>query len=140
MLGVALAVAAKEEQAPREALLARVEELVDEVLFHANVPGQHVHQERVRERGRCGEMTAHRLELDAQYQRLLDSHGRGYALRLAGQAALVSFRPGEDPAAVSARLYDAGVIVRFIPGTDLVRVSCGWWNSEDDLERLLAAL
>ena len=51
-----------------------------------------------------------------------------------------AFRPGEDPAEVSARLYDAGVIVRFIPGTDLVRVSCGWWNNEDDLERLLAAL
>jgi len=57
-----------------------------------------------------------------------------------GQAGLVSFRPGADPAEVSARLYDAGVVVRFIPGTDLVRVSCGWWNSEDDLERLLAAL
>jgi selenocysteine lyase/cysteine desulfurase len=57
-----------------------------------------------------------------------------------GQGGLVSFRPGEDPAEVSARLYDAGVIVRFLPGTDLVRVSCGWWNSEDDLERLLAAL
>ena len=57
-----------------------------------------------------------------------------------GQAGLVSFRPGEDPVEVSARLYDAGVVVRFIPDTDLVRVSCGWWNSEDDLERLLAAL
>jgi L-cysteine/cystine lyase len=57
-----------------------------------------------------------------------------------GQAGLVSFRPGEDPAEVSARLYEAGVVVRFLPGTDLVRVSCGWWNSEDDLERLLAAL
>jgi L-cysteine/cystine lyase len=57
-----------------------------------------------------------------------------------GQAGLVSFRPGSDPEEVSARLYEAGVVVRFIPGTDLVRVSCGWWNSEDDLERLLAAL
>jgi len=57
-----------------------------------------------------------------------------------GQSGLVSFRPGEDPAEVSARLYDAGVIVRFLPGTDLVRVSCGWWNSEDDLDRLLEAL
>ena len=57
-----------------------------------------------------------------------------------GQAGLVSFRPGEDPVDVSARLYDAGVVIRFLPGTDLVRVSCGWWNSEGDLERLLAAL
>ena len=57
-----------------------------------------------------------------------------------GQAGLVSFRPGEDPEDVSARLYEAGVVVRFLPGTDLLRVSCGWWNSEEDLERLLAAL
>ena len=57
-----------------------------------------------------------------------------------GQAGLVSFRPEEDAEAVSARLYDAGVVVRFIPGRDLVRVSCGWWTSEDDLERLFAAL
>lgn len=57
-----------------------------------------------------------------------------------GQAGLVSFRPGEDPEEVSARLYEAGVVVRFLPGTDLVRVSCGWWNNEGDLERLLAAL
>ncbi len=57
-----------------------------------------------------------------------------------GQAGLVSFRPGEDPVGVSARLYEKGVVVRFLPGTDLVRVSCGWWTSEGDLERLLAAL
>jgi selenocysteine lyase/cysteine desulfurase len=57
-----------------------------------------------------------------------------------GQGGLISFNAGADPAEVSARLYDAGVVVRFLPGTDLVRVSCGWWNSEDDLERLLAAL
>ena len=32
------------------------------------------------------------------------------------------------------------VHVREIPGTGLVRVSCGWWTSDGDLERLLAAL
>lgn len=57
-----------------------------------------------------------------------------------GQAGLVSFRPDEDAEQVSSRLYEAGVVVRFLPGRDLVRVSCGWWTSEDDLERLLAAL
>jgi selenocysteine lyase/cysteine desulfurase len=57
-----------------------------------------------------------------------------------GQAGLVSFRPEEDAEAVSARLYDAGVVVRFLPGRDLVRVSCGWWTSEDDLTRLAEAL
>jgi selenocysteine lyase/cysteine desulfurase len=57
-----------------------------------------------------------------------------------GQAGLVSFRPVDDPEAVSARLYEAGVVVRFIPGRDVVRVSCGWWTSEDDLERLFEVL
>jgi L-cysteine/cystine lyase len=57
-----------------------------------------------------------------------------------GQAGLVSFRPDGDSEEVTSRLYEAGVIVRFLPGRDLVRVSCGWWTNEDDLERLFAAL
>ncbi len=57
-----------------------------------------------------------------------------------GQANLVSFAPGDDPAAVAARLYEAGVVVRDMPNTPWVRVSCGWWTSDGDLERLLAAL
>ena len=40
----------------------------------------------------------------------------------------------------AARLYDAGVLVRDMPNTPWVRVSCGWWTSDGDLERLLAAL
>jgi hypothetical protein len=32
------------------------------------------------------------------------------------------------------------VLVRNLPGTPLVRASVGAWSSEDDLERLLAAL
>ena len=36
--------------------------------------------------------------------------------------------------------YEAGVLVRNLPGTPLVRASVGAWSSEDDLERLLAAL
>ena len=58
----------------------------------------------------------------------------------AGQAGLVSFRPDGDAEEVSARLYDAGVVVRFLPGRDLVRASCGWWTSEDDVARLVEAL
>ena len=57
-----------------------------------------------------------------------------------GQAGLISFRPDGDAEEVSARLYDEGVVVRFLPGRDLVRVSCGWWTNEDDLDRLFAAL
>jgi L-cysteine/cystine lyase len=52
---------------------------------------------------------------------------------------LVSIRV-EDPAARTKELYERGVIVRDIPGTDLLRVSCGWWTSNDDLDRLVAGL
>jgi selenocysteine lyase/cysteine desulfurase len=37
-------------------------------------------------------------------------------------------------------LYDRGVVVRDMPGLGWLRVSCGWWTNEDDLDRLLAAL
>jgi L-cysteine/cystine lyase len=56
-----------------------------------------------------------------------------------GDATLVAF-PADDPPALVATLFDAGVVVRDLPGTGLVRVSCGWWTSDDDLERLAAAL
>jgi L-cysteine/cystine lyase len=52
---------------------------------------------------------------------------------------LVSFRY-EDAAEAVKRLYEAGVVVRDIPGAGLLRVSCGWWTSDEDLDRLLAAL
>ena len=57
-----------------------------------------------------------------------------------GQATLVSFRPDGDPALLAASAYEQGVVLRDLPGTGLLRVSCGWWTSEADLERLLAAL
>jgi len=56
------------------------------------------------------------------------------------QAGLVTFRPGGDPAETVVRLREQGVIVRDIPGRDLIRVSCGYWTSEDDLDRLTAGL
>ena len=56
-----------------------------------------------------------------------------------GDATLVAFR-AEDPPALVATLFAAGVVVRDLPGTGLVRVSCGWWTNDDDLERLAAAL
>jgi len=52
-----------------------------------------------------------------------------------GDATLVSFR-SPDTAALVVRLAERDVAVREIPGTGLVRVSCGWWTSEDDLQRL----
>jgi L-cysteine/cystine lyase len=57
-----------------------------------------------------------------------------------GQATLVTFRPDGDAAEVAARLGEAGVIVRDMPGTGWVRVSCGWWTNEDDLQRLVDGL
>ena len=61
---------------------------------------------------------------------------------LPGDATLVAFRPpsGADPAVVVDRLAEAGVIIRELPGRNLLRASCGWWTSEGDLERLAAAL
>ena len=58
---------------------------------------------------------------------------------VSGEATLVAFR-AEDPPAVVEKLFAAGVVVRDLPGTGLVRVSCGWWTSDDDLDRLVAAL
>jgi L-cysteine/cystine lyase len=57
-----------------------------------------------------------------------------------GQSTLVSFRPSGDPVELVAALADRGVIVRELPGHNLVRASCGWWTSEDDLRRLADGL
>ena len=56
-----------------------------------------------------------------------------------GQATLVSWRV-EDSEAVVERLAGRDVVVRDLPGTGLVRASCGYWTSEGDLERLVTAL
>lgn len=53
-----------------------------------------------------------------------------------GHSTLVSFRPAGDPAELVASLDERGVIVRELPGRNLVRASCGWWTSDGDLERL----
>jgi L-cysteine/cystine lyase len=54
-----------------------------------------------------------------------------------GHSTLVSFRPPGDQTELVARLDERGVIVRELPGRNLVRASCGWWTSEDDLRRLV---
>jgi L-cysteine/cystine lyase len=53
-----------------------------------------------------------------------------------GHSTLVSFRPRSDPAELVASLRERGVVVRELPGRNLVRASCGWWTNEDDLQRL----
>jgi L-cysteine/cystine lyase len=57
-----------------------------------------------------------------------------------GQATLVSWREEGDTAAVVRSLFEAGVIVRDLPGRGILRASCGYWTSDGDLDRLLAAL
>jgi L-cysteine/cystine lyase len=56
------------------------------------------------------------------------------------ESTLVSFRPPGNPTELVAALHERGVIVRELPGHNLVRASCGWWTSEDDLERLAAGI
>jgi L-cysteine/cystine lyase len=67
----------------------------------------------------------------------LAAHGRTVAPR--GHTTLVAFED-DDPEGLRDRLFEAGVFVRNLPGTALVRASVGAWSSEDDLERLLAGL
>jgi selenocysteine lyase/cysteine desulfurase len=57
-----------------------------------------------------------------------------------GHSTLVSFRPNGDAAELVTSLYERGVVVRDLPGRNLVRASVGWWTSEDDLQRLVAVL
>jgi selenocysteine lyase/cysteine desulfurase len=51
-------------------------------------------------------------------------------------STLVAFRT-EEPAHLVERLHAAGVHVRELPGRGLVRASCGWWTSDDDVDRLV---
>jgi L-cysteine/cystine lyase len=69
---------------------------------------------------RCRELLAERVEV----------------LTPPGHSTLVTFRPNGDPTELVAQLFERGVVVRELPGRNMVRASCGWWTSEDDLRRL----
>jgi L-cysteine/cystine lyase len=84
------------------------------------------------------ERFAHARAIAARCRELLAERGAEVVTE-PGQATLVSFRTAESPALVE-RLAAAGVIVRDLPGTGLVRASCGFWTSEDDLARLVRGL
>jgi selenocysteine lyase/cysteine desulfurase len=72
-------------------------------------------------------------------QRLADElTARGAEVAPRGRSTLVAWR-SEDPEGEVARLAEAGVVVRQLPGRGLVRAAVGAWSSEDDLDRLLAA-
>jgi selenocysteine lyase/cysteine desulfurase len=69
-------------------------------------------------------------------ERLADA-GRKVVPRAA--TTLVSFED-PDPPETRMRLAEAGVAIRDLPGTPLLRASVGAWNDESDLHRLLSAL
>jgi L-cysteine/cystine lyase len=62
----------------------------------------------------------------------------GLTVAARGASTLVSWEAA-DARAEAARLLDAGLLVRYLPGTPYVRASVGGWTSEDELERLVAA-
>jgi L-cysteine/cystine lyase len=80
---------------------------------------------------RAAEMAARCRELVAE---------RAEVVTAPGQGTLVSFRVEGDSGELVARLYEKGVIVRDVPSLGWLRVSCGWWTTDEDLERLIAAL
>ncbi len=80
----------------------------------------------------------HSAEISALcFMRLAD---RFRVVTAPGQANLVSCEPSGDAAELAARAFEQGVVIRDLPGTGWLRVSCGWWTSDGDLDRLLGAL
>ncbi len=75
--------------------------------------------------------------LAAELAASLAERGREVAPR--DRTTLVSWQDA-DPPATKARLAEAGVIIRDLPGTGLLRASVGAWNDHSDLDRLLTAL
>ena len=73
---------------------------------------------------RCRELVAERAEV----------------VTAPGQATLVSFRAEGDSGELVGRLYEGGVMVRDIPALGWLRASCGWWTTDEELERLVDAL
>jgi L-cysteine/cystine lyase len=63
--------------------------------------------------------------------------GRTVAPR--GRTTLVAWEDADAPATV-ARVAEAGVVIRNLPGTPYLRASVGAWNDESDLDRLMEAL
>jgi L-cysteine/cystine lyase len=84
------------------------------------------------DRFRCARKAAERCRA------LLYEHGADVVTE-PDQATLVSWR-AHDPEALVDRLAAQNVVVRALPGTGLVRASCGYWTSDEDLERLIRRL
>jgi selenocysteine lyase/cysteine desulfurase len=85
----------------------------------------------------AGDIHARAAALASQLAAELADRGRTVAPR--HETTLVSWHDNDAPA-TRDRLAAAGVVIRDLPGTGLVRASVGAWNDESDLERLLSAL
>jgi L-cysteine/cystine lyase len=57
----------------------------------------------------------------------------------ADQATLVAFTTDESPDLAVEGCEEVGVVIRRLPNGWL-RASCGWWNTPEDIDRLVAAL
>ena len=59
-------------------------------------------------------------------------------------AGLVCFAvPGMTPQDLAANLYERGMTIRYVavaPGPTVARVATGWWNTEDEVDELFAAV
>ncbi|HLX21004.1 MAG TPA: aminotransferase class V-fold PLP-dependent enzyme [Gaiellaceae bacterium] len=77
-------------------------------------------------------------EMAARCRELLD--GIVDVVTPPGHSTLVSFRPAGNPTELVAQLHELDVVVRELPGRNLIRAAVGWWTSEDDLQRLVSAL
>ena len=83
-----LPVSGEEQQGTGEALLAGIEELIDQVLFDADVAREHVREEPVGEFRMFMQHPNHVALRDSQESRPHDGVRRSHAQRLPGQAAL----------------------------------------------------
>jgi selenocysteine lyase/cysteine desulfurase len=65
---------------------------------------------------------------------------RAEVITEADQGTLVTWKAEGDSSEAVSRLSEAGVVVRDLPKLGWLRASCGFWTSDDDLQRLLSAL
>jgi len=63
----------------------------------------------------------------------------GFEVHSPDEGTLVSVEAPGDPEATVATCLERGVIVRSLPN-GWIRVSCGWWTSDEELARLVEAL
>lgn len=78
------------------------------------------------------------LEAAAHCRELLAEHTD--VITEPDQATLVTFAARGDTEEAARRAYEQGVVIRHLPGTGWLRASCGYWTSDEDLERLAAVI